>query len=378
MSKMATGTAGRILIVDDDQLCHLVMAEMLAVDNYELEFASSAEHALAVLAGQQPDLVLLDVLMPGIDGFELCRILKADETTRHIPVILVTGMGSEEYFSRGVEAGADEFITKPVRDVHLRARVRSMLRIKRQYDELLATLRMREDLGHMVVHDMRSPLHVLTLASELLLKRRDSLDAGTLKQVETIHSHSQLLGSFVNDLLMTAKLEGDRLVLSRQPEDLSALVLQLEASNRLVAESRGIELCFEPAQAPGTPISVNLDADLVIRLVENLLGNALKFSLQGSRVTVQLSSRTTDSGEAVVRLQVADQGPGIAPEHRERIFEKYEIVPLRRRGIRQFGLGLVFCKLVAEAHGGEIWVEPNQPQGAIFVLELPTGLAGSY
>lgn len=363
-----------ILIVDDDPATRGLLAHMVADQAGRLLFAESAEEALATIARQSLDLILLDVMLPEMDGYELCQKLKADAATRHIPVVLITGLDSDEALVRGFDAGADEFISKPVRAVPLRARVRSMLRIKQQYDELLGALKLREDLAHMLVHDMRSPLQALMAAGEMLILRGEvSSDFGRKTLLE-ISDQSQRLHSFLNDLLMTAKFEGDRVILNRTPVRVDRLVERVIAASTRTAESRRIVL--EPDLPEGPLPMLEIDVNLLERVLENLISNALKYAPRESTVTVGLrllpanDSPGAPEGTAGLRLEVLDQGDGVPEEHRERIFEKFEVVSLRRQGVCQVGLGLPFCRLVVEAHGGRIWVEPNRPRGAAFVLEL--------
>lgn len=368
-----------ILIVDDDPATRGLLAHMVADQAGRLLFAGSAEEALETIGTQPLDLILLDVMLPEMDGYELCERLKADSATRHIPVVLITGLDSDEALVRGFDAGADEFISKPVRAVPLRARVRSMLRIKQQYDELLGALKLREDLAHMLVHDMRSPLQALMAAGEMLMLRGEVVSEVGQRTLAEISNQSQRLHSFLNDLLMTAKFEGDRVILNRTAARLDRLAERVIAASTRTAESRRIRLEHELPTEP-LPL-IEIDVNLVERVLENLISNALKYAPRGSAVTVRLGALPAaespgcagddpPAGGPRVRLEVRDQGDGVPEEHRMRIFEKFEVVNLRRQGVCQVGLGLPFCRLVVEAHGGRIWVEPNQPTGAAFFVEL--------
>ena len=157
-----------ILIVDDDPTNREVMKALLSQKGYSLAFVSSGPDALSFLRAHQPSTILLDVVMPGMDGFEVCRRIKADDRGRYIPIILVTALDRKEDMIRGLDVGADDFIVKPVNGPELRSRVRTMLRIKAQYDHLVQTLRLRESLSDMIAHDMRKPLaSILALCESL-------------------------------------------------------------------------------------------------------------------------------------------------------------------------------------------------------------------
>jgi two-component system sensor histidine kinase/response regulator len=357
---------GVILIVDDEPIAREVMEGLLFQEGYELTFAANGSEALSGLEERVPDVILLDVMMPGMNGFEVCRRLKTSEQWRHIPIILVTALGSKEDLVRGFEAGANDFLAKPVNELELRARVRSMLQIKQQYDEIEATLRLRDELASMIVHDMRSPLTVILGYSEMLLM--NSTDAPEhIQEIEKIHSQAHRLNSFLNDMLMLAKMEADQPILNRSPVDVNQLVKQVVESNNVIAESRNIPLIVE---LPVETKQVWLDENLFQRVLDNLISNALKFSPAESTVTVQLEYPIAPTSEAKFRIKVLDEGPGVSEEHRARIFHKFEIVALKGKDTPQVGLGLAFCKIVVEAHGGIIFVEANKPVGSVFTVEI--------
>jgi signal transduction histidine kinase len=360
-----------ILIVDDDPSARHMLQALLAREGYDLTLAASGPEALAHIDELAPDVILLDVMMPGMDGFQVCQRLKADKRWRHIPIILVTALASKEALIRGLDAGADEFLSKPVNDLVLRARVRSMLRIKKQYDGLEATLHLREDLARMTMHDMGGPLTSITLLTELLLKRStiapDTIAPEYVEEIEEIHTLVQRLNSFLNDMLLVAKMEADKLMLNRSAVDVNQLVLEVERNHSVIAQARGIDLVTD---LPEESHQVPLDANLFQRVLDNLIANALKFSPAESTVALRVEYPEAKTTPPPVRIQVLDEGPGIPRDHRDRIFDKFEIVTLKREGAPQFGLGLAFCKMVVEAHGGHIFVDANEPVGSVFTVEI--------
>jgi signal transduction histidine kinase len=360
-----------LLVVDDDAMARDVIEGLLFKEDYHLEFAENGYQALAYLEKQLPDLILLDVMMPELDGFTLCQQLKTNEQRRHIPVILVTALESKADLARGFEAGADDFLHKPVDDVELRARVRSLLRIKKQYDELQAALRLREELAHMIVHDMRTPLSAI-FGFSTLLQVKGTLSHEDLEDVNKIYTHAQQLNSFLDDMLMVAKMEEmGHLVLNKAPVDVSQLVAQVAESHQVVAHSKKIEL---KTHLPAVAQEVQLDRNLFGRVLDNLISNAVKFSPSQSTVVVELNYLLGEEQASAANpqfcLQVIDQGPGIPKEFHQRIFNKFEVVTLRRQNTSQVGLGLVFCKMVVEAHQGHISVGANEPTGSIFTVKI--------
>jgi len=273
-----------ILIADDEPSARDTLEALLFREGYDLTFAASGQEALACLDDLAPDVILLDVMMPELDGFEVCRRIKADERWRHIPVILVTALGSKEDLAHGLDAGADDFLHKPVNGIELRARVRSMLRIKRQFDELEATMRLREDLSHMIVHDMRSPLTLIWMTIPAI--ERSITEPQELRYLDMIETEIRRLDSFLNDMLMLAKMQENRLILNRSQVDVNRIVQAVGETHSAVAQSKSISLVVELPQEESRQVS--LDASLFQRVLDNLLSNALKFSPPESTVTLRV------------------------------------------------------------------------------------------
>jgi signal transduction histidine kinase len=334
---------------------------MLFKEDYQLDLAESGWQCLSYLETQEPDLILLDVMMPGLSGYDVCRRLKSSKDYQHIPIVLLTALKEREHILTGLEAGADEFVSKPVSGPELRARVKNLLRMKQMHDDLQRTLEFRQDLTRFLVHDMRNPLISIRLACELA---RPSAGPALTSTFDQILGEVQTLNGYIEEMLVAAALEG------------SAFELQL--SERVLAELVG-EWLESPLPWQGVEIrfqdrseGLHLQADwaLVRRVLENLLGNAVKYGM-GRPIEIHL-----DRGPETAIVRVIDQGQGVPEEYRERIWEKHGTAPLRKPGSRQFGLGLYFSRLVAEAHGGRLEMTENVPQGSIFTLTLPLAQPG--
>lgn len=361
---MDTATTPTIMIVDDEPLARDIIEGFLSREKYRLYFASNGKEALANIDEANPDLVLLDVMMPEMDGFEVCQRLKAQKQWQHVPIILITALDSKEELAQGLDAGADDFLNKPVNDIELRARVRSMLRIKRQYDQLKATLHLREDMTNMIVHDIRTPLTAIMGYCGLLMIH-STCSPQDRNKIEDIQAQARRLNSMLNDMLIMAKMESQHLLLNRKLVNLNAFVQRVKTNFEALAQLSDINLVVDlPAQAQ----PALLDADLFERVLDNLISNAIKISPPKSTVTIRVEY--PDDGILNLRLKILDEGAGIAPEDRERIFNKFETVASNQRGALQVGLGLAFCNLVVEAHGGRIFVESNEPAGSSFVVEI--------
>ncbi len=356
-----------ILIVDDMPSVLEALAALLETENAQLVMADSGQGALDKVAECPPDLILLDVMMPGMDGFATAQCLKGDARWKHIPIILVTALDSTAALVQGLEAGADEFLSKPIVGMELRARVRSMLRIKRQHDELRANLKLREDLANMIAHDMRTPLTLILNTAEDL-EHATGLAPDMQAAVRLLRDQTRRLNGFLTDMLLLAKMEAGHLLLNCTVLDVNGLAQEAAQTYGPLVTARGRRLATE--LAPERCLA-NLDAKLMGRVLDNLLSNALKFSPPGGQIVLRVEA--TASGPKILMI---DEGPGIPASHRADIFDKYRIIALKQHDVPQLGLGLAFCKLVVEAHGGQIQVAENQPTGSVFTVALPRDWAG--
>jgi len=377
-----------ILIVDDEPHGFDVIEAHLYKEGYDLTYLSSGIEALSCLNNIKPDVILLDVMMPELDGIEVCRKIKSHPQHKHIPIIMVTALNLKEDLARAFEAGADDFLTKPVSGIELRARVRSMLRIKQQYDALQATLHLREELSNMIVHDLRNPLAKIIAGGSLLLE--SELNEEDIQDVQLILAAGRQLNSLVNDLLILTKMESGKMLLNRVEVDFNKLATTALSEFAGVAASKEINLISQLAKQVN-PIYV--DANLLGRVFDNLLSNALKFSPRQSTITLivdYLESKVEVTVEEHIKnasnkvsvvdictviqpkqvmIRFVDEGPGIREDLKQRIFDKYEVGNVMS-GFSQVGLGLAFCKMVVEAHNGTIFVEENKPCGSIFTVVI--------
>jgi len=242
--------------------------------------------------------------------------------------------------------------------------------LSRRYDELHRVLRMREDLSRMIVHDMRNHLTVIELGCQLLHGRTDAPD-DQKELVEQMSTESQRLNSFINDLLILAKMEDGKLVLNRTDVNIGELLGQIKERSGMIAQSYGVKLVLD---LPSEFRSIPADANLLQRVIDNLVTNALKFSPPNSTITVHVEylagTEPDDADGHRVRIEVADEGPGIEAKYREAIFDRFSIVDMKKNHVAQIGLGLAFCKMVVEAHQGRIFVQPNKQRGSVFTVEI--------
>ena len=260
--------------------------------------------------------------------------------------------------------------------VHLRERERIAMQQKQELAEEVAkrnrelekALRVREDLSHMIVHDMRHHLSIITMASGLMEK--DHTTGDVPESMELIRERAQQMNEFCNDMLLVAKMDEDKLLLNCSDTDINALVCKVATPMRAIAHTKGIRIELD---LPEETSDVKLDITLTRRLLDNLISNAIKFSPAKSTITVRvepLHERQSGTDRTGIQIKVMDQGPGIDEKEQHTIFDRFHAVETKPPFDSQIGLGLALCKIVADAHGGRIFVQSNKPQGAIFTVEL--------
>ncbi len=356
----------RVLIADDEPTSRFTLKGKLLAEQYTLSFAANGREALEMIDTVNPHVVLLDVMMPEIDGFTTCRHIKEHSRWKNIPVIMVTALDDRETLREGFEAGANDFVSKSASAIELRARVRSMVKIKYQYDELTELMRLRENMANMVAHDMRNPLTSILGYSQMLSKMELSR-ADVKLFADKIYAETRRLNGFITDMLLMAKMEHNKLTLNRANISVKKLLLTAQAHHHVLAEAKGMAVTVDIAEHD--PF-INADATLFQRVIDNLVSNAIKYAPSETTVTLQATPLAQTDTPHTVRITVADMGPGIPDEQRTAVFGTFDTGTTSIEGVTQIGLGLAFTKIVVTAHGGDIFVEDNQPQGAIFVIEV--------
>ena len=354
-----------ILLVDDTVENLRVLSGMLAVRGYDVRPVTHGREALEAIAHEPPDLVLLDITMPEMDGFEVCTKIRENPEWRDLPIIFLTALTDVGSMVKGFGSGGTDYITKPFQVEEVLARVANQLslrQMRRQLSDSLERLRrlerLRDDLVHMVVHDMRSPLTVLIMRLHQLRKRAN---AGQGQMVEDALGGALAINQMADALLDVSRLEEGKMPLDRKPCDLSTLAAEVRSAMAPMDPGRVIELESSAA------VVTACDCGLVRRIMENLVSNGVKHTPRGGRLRMEV---TALPGRA--RFSVRDEGDGVPPEARHRIFEKFGNVAARKdSSYHSAGLGLAFCKLAVQAHGGTIGVDPVEPHGSLFWFELP-------
>jgi two-component system sensor histidine kinase/response regulator len=378
----ATGADGRlrdrVLVVDDSQPNRLVACGHLEAAGYEVATADSGEAALELLAREPFDLVVLDVLMPGMGGFDTCRRMRAAPDTANIPVLFLTALEDKDTTVPALAAGGDDLLGKPFHRAELLLRIGALIRQRRTTDELrgaLASLvernerlqrieRDRVRMSQLIVHDLKGPLGSVLANSQLirtqLAASNEPRDRELVELIDDVLIGVTQLDRTARDLVDLARADDAALIPDPEAFDFALLLHEVIAALRGLARSYrvGFELAVDVA-------TIRADRELVRRTLQNLVHNAIVHSPPDGVIRVEA---TREDRGVVVR--VLDDGPGVTASDAERIFDPYVSTASSRKS-GGHGLGLAFCRLAVEAHQGAIWVEPRVPRGAAFCVRLP-------
>lgn len=343
-----------ILIVDDDPV-NIRSLKRILVKEFDVATARSGVEALERISSIRPDLILLDIMMPELDGYEICRRIRADDRFSLTKIILVSGKGSTAERLAGYEAGADDYITRPFVNEELKAKVRIFMRLKRAE----TVEQIKGDLISLVAHETKTPLSGIIGMSEILMED-SSLDDNARLCAKHIHQDSNRLLEFVQKASLLLELK-------------TGMKLRL-TSGSLSSHLKGaVSSVEELASRNGVSLAVDLDSDLewvadwehLERVFGYVLHNAVKYAGDGGNVFAKVEA---DGGQC--RVTIGDTGQGMEPEWVERIFDEFAIHDLAHHHKGQ-GLSLAISKHIVDLHGGSIEVESSPGKGAVFTFCFP-------
>jgi CheY-like chemotaxis protein len=390
----ASGRMEMTILLVDDQSGYLDLLKDVFGNHTEVLYASDGPAALRIAVARVPDLILLDVMMAGMDGYEVFDRLHENEATRDIPVIFLTGLGSVAEETKGLSMGAADYVTKPINPVVVRTRVTHQVELRRTQQELMRkaaedhaaelaeeearaeeiarlgqqALELRDEFLSHVSHELRSPLNSIYSFSSIIA---DGLAGGTtLEQNEyllIILKNVRQLQAMIEDLLAVTASKNGKLAVVLQETSIAEAILDAVHTCESSAREKRVNLsCTIP---PGLP-AVYADPVRVLQVLTILCDNAIKFTPEGGSVMVRL--KMFDKVPGYLLVEVSDTGCGIKPEHLERIFEHlYQVTEPGPNGRRGLGLGLHIARELMIRQGGSIWATSAQGAGSVFSLTLP-------
>ena len=386
----SSSTKERILIVEDEPRNQLILRDYLQNMGLDTDIASTGDEGLKRAQERPYDLILLDIMMPGMNGYEVLKRLKQEESTRHLPVIVISALDSMESTVRCIELGAEDSLPKPFKRPLLRARLEACLErkrlrdreramqvkdreqlqtIQRNYEELRITERSRDNLSNMIVHDLNSPLNSIMGYSDMIRIYLEDADESSKRSnilpcLDQMGTAVKRMIALTSSILDVAKLENGSLLVKLTSFDLAAMAQQFHARFQQLAKQQGIS--FE-LDVVGRPPRINADESLLQRVIENLVSNSLKYGSEHACIRVACNP----AGKVI--LEIVNDGHMISSSDQKRVFDKYfqceetERQPKHRYGV---GLGLTFCKLATEAMGARIWTDRGADENTHFYVEF--------
>lgn len=353
-----------ILIVDDVVPNVQIAKAILQMDGYEVATAESGPEALKYLRYHRVDLILLDIMMPDMDGFDVARTIKEMPGVAETPIIYLTARNDEESLTKGFELGAVDYITKPFRGAELRMRVRTHLKLRFIQSRLQEANAAKDKFFSIIAHDLRSPFTALVGMSQYLATGLDKLDAETAKEfLQGMHKSSKNAFNLLENLLEWSRIQTGRMPIEPEEIDVAEIVRENLALLEVNIDKKGLHI--ENNLQPAEPAYA--DENSINAVVRNLLSNAIKFTPEEGQIALH-SNRTEE--EVVITVQ--DNGPGISSEILPTLFR----IDVRHTNAgthweKGTGLGLVLCKEFIEKNNGQISVESEPGQGTMFMFSLP-------
>ena len=361
----------KILIVDDVVSNVLLLKILLTNEKFQVCTASNGNGCIEMTKKEHPDLILLDVMMPDISGFDTAVILKKDEETKDIPIIFLTALNTPSDLVHGFQVGASDFLTKPFNKEELVMRVMQQISlvaakrlIEKKNAELQATLNNRDKMYSVIAHDLRSPMASIRMVLNLVVQSASPETVGPelYTLLDQANRESEEVHDLLDNLLKWTKSQTGRLSVVTQDLDLNDIIPGVVDIFEMIAQTKKIKLNL---QHTDQPLVVRADNDMLKTVVRNFMSNAIKFSPEGSSIDIMMSVE----GD-FAKISVRDHGVGIAPERLGSIFRKGETT-YGTEGEEGSGLGLQLCQDFAQKNGGDCTVESVEGEGSTFSVLVP-------
>ncbi len=354
----------KILIVDDIPANIQVLGNVLRKQGYEVAFTDNGPDAIEKSRTFCYDLILLDIMMPQMDGFEVCRILKNDETTKNIPVIFLTAKSDADSLLKGFELGAVDYLTKPFKAAELLARVQTHLNLKYTTEALKKSNAMKDKMFQIIGHDLRGPVGNFGSALDVLINNVENIDKQTLNEtLIELRNSAERSYELLQNLLKWARAQNKTIDFRPENVNLSTIISENIELLRPTADYKHIRFQTDIEEN----LEVFADINMLNTILRNLLSNAIKFSEKGSNVYIN-----TASHECTTRVSVRDEGIGISSENRKKLFKPYTYFSTYgTHNEKGTGIGLNLVKDFVEHNGGKLSIESEEGRGSEFIFTLP-------
>ncbi|NPD48139.1 MULTISPECIES: hybrid sensor histidine kinase/response regulator [unclassified Lentimicrobium] len=352
-----------ILVVDDNKENLKLVGSILKENGYKIAVALDGESALKTLKNNIFELILLDVMMPGIDGFEVCRRIKSDEKLKEIPVIFLTAKNQKDDLIIGFDAGGIDYVTKPFNKEELLARVSTHIELKQSRDKLIKLNATKDRLFSIIGHDLRGPIGTMMQISEMM-SDEDGLDKETLFMfIDSQKKLSKSTFQLLENLLNWAKSQRNEITFVPEKIMLKETVLFVTDLFKEITQNKQISIAVNIPQ----DTIVFADKNMLMTVLRNLISNAIKFSPNGKQIRIFATKNKMEH-----TITINDEGEGITPENLSKLFKNTEhITTYGTNGEKGSGLGLILCKEFVEKHDGKIWAESEVGKGTDLKFTLP-------
>jgi signal transduction histidine kinase len=362
----------KILIVDDDVDARELLRIYLHDAGYDTVEAENGEQAVILATTLRPDLVLMDAMLPRMNGFEAARRIKQQLSGEFLPIIMVSALRDQSSKLLGYRVGVDDFLSYPVDRIELGVRAAALLALRerhqalsRRNEELIELQRFRDEMSSTVVHDLKNPLAVilanLAYSVEELRHAGAAIDPDIRQSLVESQEAGRRLLRLITNLADTARIEANRLEAAAESASIGGILQQIASQRRVLAATREIRV---EVRVP-VEIEATIDVDLITRAIENIVDNALRYTPSHGNIVL-----STERIDGHFEVAIGNDGPRIPVEARPALFEKFGQTG-RHSGRMNLGLGLYFCRLAAEAHGGELVLRESEDLPTIFVFRLP-------
>ena len=366
----------KLLVVDDVQTNVLLLKALLGKEGYGILVANNGQEALEVIRNENPDLILLDVMMPGMDGFEVAERLKSEEFRCEIPIIFLTALDDTQSIVNGFKLGVGDFISKPFRKEELMVRIKHQLSlvaarriIEEKNEELRKTIAGRDKMYSVIAHDLRSPMASMKMLLNTIMMsvEKDKIDPDIFDMLEMSNKTSEEVFSLLDNLLKWTKSQLGKLTVISQKLDISGLADGVVEVMNSVAEVKHIKLIRTDHES----FFVYVDIEMIKSILRNLISNAVKFSNPDSDIKVGIKA---EDGKVIV--SVTDSGKGIKKEDQHKLLkDSTHFTTYGTNSEEGSGLGLLLCRDFARKNGGELWFESEENLGSVFSFSLPQLIA---
>lgn len=360
-----------VLVVDDNPANITLISSHISVQGYDLAIATNGTKAIEIAKEYLPDIILLDVMMPGLDGFAVCKILKEDENTEAIPIVFLTAATSQNDVVKGFSLGAVDYITKPFNSAELQARLKTHIKLKQALEiieedkiKLEKLNEQKNEFLGIAAHDLKNPIYNITMLGKFL---RDDTSL-TREEIEEFSNDivisSDKMLHIITDLLDVNAIENGKIKVISETTDLNVLVQEIFYTFKERADKKGISLNFIPSPDDD---AIETDRRAILHIMDNLVSNSLKFTEPGKKVDISIIK--SDDGAII---GVKDEGPGFSDEDKKQMFKRFQRLSAQPTGEEHSsGLGLSIVKRYVNLISAEIQLDEDYNDGAYFKLILP-------